>query len=83
MNEIVVSVASDLIPLYEVVDSQGIAIWGGSDGYDAIYYLRRSPAGSRVIATLYDEDGEDAWLVGSPIDITPVVVAALATGEGW
>lgn len=81
-REIIVSTESNLVTLYEVTTLEGIAIWGGSDASDAIFWLRRSPAGSRLIVSLWDEDGEDAWKVGEFVDITGVAAAALAVAHG-
>lgn len=81
-REQVVSTRENYVTLYEITDPQGIAIWGGSDSGEAVYWLtRKSPAGSRVAVSLWDEDGEDTWLVGKPIDITSVFTACL--GRDW
>lgn len=74
-------VPTNLVILYEITDAEGIAIWGGTDPNDALYWFRRkSPSGSRVLVTSYDEDGQDAWPNGDAIDITAIVVAAIAGG---
>jgi hypothetical protein len=65
------------VTFYDVVDSQGIAIWGGGDVTECVRYWRRSPVNSRIFVTSWSEDGEDAALVGEPIDITPLVLAVL------
>ena len=65
------------VTFYEVVDPQGIAIWGGGDVTDCIRYGRNSPIDSRIFVTSWSEDGEDSALVGEPIDITPLVLAVL------
>jgi hypothetical protein len=78
MNEIIVSTESQVRTWYEVVDAADLAIYGGHDAGDAVYWLtRKSPAGSRLLVSKWDEDGEDAWLIGSPIDITSVVSTTL------
>ena len=65
------------VTFYEVVDEQGIAIWGGGDVTDCIRYWRNSPVNSRIFVTSWSEDGEDAALVGEAIDITPLVLAGI------
>ena len=68
---------SSNVTFYDVVDPQGIAIWGGGDTTDCIRYWRNSPIDSRIFVTSWSEDGEDSALVGEPIDITPLVLAVL------
>jgi hypothetical protein len=65
------------VTFYEVVDEQGIAIWGGGDVTECIRYWRNGPINSRIFVTSWSEDGEDAALVGEAIDITPLVLAGI------
>ena len=65
------------VTFYEVVDPQGIAIWGGGDTTECVRYWRNSPVNSRIFVTSWSEDGEDAALVGEAIDITPLVLAGI------
>jgi hypothetical protein len=67
-----------LINFYEVIDSQGIAIWGGGSHSEAVTWLRRSPVNSRLLVSAWDSDLEDARIVGQPIDITKIVYSTLA-----
>jgi hypothetical protein len=69
---------SPLFTFYEVVDSQGIAEWGGNDPVEAVQWLRRSPMDSRLLVSAWDADDEEAMLVGQPMDITKIVLATLA-----
>ena len=63
----------DLINLYEVTDPQGVALWGGNDEAEAVFwYLRGSQAG-RILVSAWDSDEEDAHMIGRPIDITDIV----------
>ena len=80
MNEVISfhPKVSPLFCFYEVVDSQGIAEWGGSDPVEAVKWLRRSPINSRLLVSGWDAEDEDAMLVGQPIDITKIVFATLA-----
>lgn len=81
-KEVVVSTERRVVNLYEVVDTDGIAVWGGTDSGEALFWLRRkAPAGSRIWVSSWDEDGEEAWLEAKPIDITRIVVDAL--GRDW
>ena len=65
------------ITFYEVVDPQGIAIWGGGDTTECVKYWRNSPLNSRIFVTDWTEDGEDATLVGQPIDVTYLILATI------
>ena len=69
---------SPLFTFYEVVDEEGGAIWGGNDPIEAVNGLRRSRMNSRLLVSGWDAEGEDAMLVGQPIDITKIVFATLA-----
>jgi hypothetical protein len=72
---------SDLILLYEVVDEQGRAIWGGEDEAEAIKWLRLNLRdGARMLVSAWDSAEEDAHLVGQSIDITGLVLYAFKEG---
>ena len=68
---------SSNVTFYEVVDPQGIAIWGGGDTTECVRYWRNSPVDSRIFVTSWSEDGEDAALVGEAIDVTYLVLAGI------
>jgi hypothetical protein len=70
---------SPLFTFYEVVESEGGAVWGGNDPIEAVQWLRRSQLNSRLLVSGWDSEGEDAMLVGQPIDITKIVFATLAS----
>jgi hypothetical protein len=70
---------SRLFNFYEVVGEDGSAVWGGNDPTEAIKWVRRSPIGTRLLASGWDSEGEDAHLVGQPLDITKVVYATLGS----
>lgn len=65
------------VTFYEVVDPQGIAIWGGGDTTECVRYWRNSPVNSRIFVTSWSEDGEDSALVGEAIDVTYLVLAGI------
>jgi hypothetical protein len=66
-----------LINLYEVVNAAGTALWGGASAYEAIKELRNSPINCRLLVSAWDSDTEDARLVGQPLDVTQVALAAI------
>jgi hypothetical protein len=69
---------SPIFTFYEVVEGEGQAVWGGNDAIEAVQWLRRSPLNSRLLVSGWDAEGEDAMLVGQPLDITKIVFATLA-----
>ena len=64
---------SDLILFYEVVEPIGGNTWGGESCIEAIRWLNRAPAGSRMLISAWDSDEEDAHLVGQSIDVTNLI----------
>ena len=71
---------SPLILLYEVVDAEGVAEWGGENPEHCMQWLSLAPTNSRVLVSGWESDEEDAHLVGQSLDITKVIFAALAVG---
>jgi len=69
---------SNIINLYEVVDEDGLAIWGGNDTTDAVWWLRKSPLNSRLLVTGWESNEEDAHIVGQSLDITKLVYSVMA-----
>ena len=67
---------SDLILLYEVVDGEGRAEWGGNDPKKCLQWLYLAPTGSRVLVSGWESDDEDAHIVGQSLDITDIIKAA-------
>lgn len=72
---------SPLFTFYEVVEGDGDTRWGGDSPADALTWLKLAPAGSRVLVSAWDAEGEDAHLVGQPIDITDILQSAMEKGE--
>ena len=66
----------DLINLYEIVGEAGEVEWAGESAHEAIKLLRSS-AGKRLLVSAWESDAEDARLIGQPIDVTQVVLAAI------
>ena len=67
---------SDLILLYEVVDEEGRAEWGGNNAEHCMQWLSLAPTGSRVLVSGWESDEEDAHIVGQSLDITDIIKAA-------
>jgi hypothetical protein len=64
---------SDLILLYEVVGEDGHAEWGGNSEREALAWIASSPTAVRILASGWESDDDDAYLVGQPLDITAIV----------
>jgi hypothetical protein len=71
---------SELILLYEVVGTDGNAIWGGEKPDEAMRWLANFPNGTRLLVSGWDSDEEDAHLVGQSIDITEIIQEAKKVG---
>ena len=72
------------ISLYEISDSQDIAIWGGEDPTSALAWYRSAPNGSKIWVSGWLADEEDAKLISEPVEITPIVLATIANCmERW
>ena len=67
---------SSLILLYEVVDSEGVAEWGGERPEEALTWIANSPTAKRILVSGWESDEEDAQLIGQPLDVTDLVKAA-------
>ena len=67
-----------MVILYEVSDTQGIAIWGGENPVEALKWYRNSPTGSKIWVSQWEADEEDAKQVSSQIEITPIVLSTIA-----
>ena len=67
---------SPLILLYEVVDENGNAEWGGNNAEQCMQWLSLAPSNSRVLVSGWESDEEDAHLVGQSLDITDIIKVA-------
>lgn len=67
---------SNLILLYEVVGEDGKPEWGGERAGEALQWIANSPTAARILVSGWDSEGEDAHLVGQPLDITEIVKEA-------
>lgn len=70
---------SDLMNFYEVVGTDGVAIWGGENESEAVIYLRKSPVGSRMLVSGWVSDEEEAQMIVRPLDVTHLVTATIAS----
>ena len=68
--------ATDYVDFYEVVDDQGIAVWGGGRTEEAIAFFRQS-VGNRLYVSQWAESDLDARMIGQAIDITDLITEAI------
>jgi len=66
----------DLINFYEIVGEAGEVEWAGGSAHEAIKLLRSS-AGKRLLVSGWESNEEDARLIGQPLDVTQVALAAI------
>lgn len=70
----------DLINLYEVTDDQGVALWGGNNEGEAIFWYLKGSQTGRILVSAWDSNEEDAYMIGRPVDITDIVTQAYEYG---
>ena len=72
---------ASLINFYEVLDSQGVAVWGGENQNEAIAFFTRDMLNYDIVVTPWHSVAEDARPVGTTSNITALVLAAIASGR--
>ena len=72
---------ASLINFYEVLDTQGVAVWGGENQNEAIAFFTRDMLNREMVVTPWHSNAEDARPVGSSVNITALVLAAIAEGR--
>ena len=73
--------ANNRIVLFEVTDLEGHAMWGGEPPAEAIEWLMQDPNNRRMVATHWFADDETAAPIGEAIDLTRLVLSAIAEGR--
>lgn len=71
-----------LFILYEVIDSEGVTTHEGESASEAVAAFRSAPAGARLLMSGWDTPGEEAILVGQPLDAT-ALIGAVRGGWVW
>ena len=70
------------IVMYEVVGEGERSEFGSENANEVLAWLARQPLGKRVVVTNWFADDEDANPIGESVDITSLVLAAIASGRG-
>ena len=70
------------VNFYEVQDHRGEVEWGGASVTDAIEWFRRGLDRSIYVSVWDEEDIEEPRLLIDKIEVTRLVLAAIASGRG-
>jgi hypothetical protein len=70
------------INFYEVQDTKGDVEWGGASATEAIEWFRRGLDRSIYVSVWDEEDIEEPRLITDKIEVTRLVLSALASGRG-
>ena len=70
------------IVMYEIIGEGDKSEFGSENANEVLAWLSRSPLNKRVVVTNWFADEEDAAPIGESVDITPLVLAAIASGRG-
>ena len=70
------------VNFYEVQDHRGEVEWGGASATDAIEWFRRGLDRSIYVSVWDESDIEEPRLLIDKIEVTKLVLSALASGRG-
>jgi hypothetical protein len=70
------------IVMYEVLDENSRSEYGSERANEAIVWFARNPLNKRLVVTNWFADQEDAAPIGESVDVTALVLAAMAEGRG-
>lgn len=68
--------------IYEILNAEDKSEFGSENANEAIAWLSRNPLNKRIVVTNWFADDDDSAPIGESIDITPVILAAMAEGRG-
>ena len=70
------------VNFYEVQDHKGEVEWGGASATDAVEWFRRGLDRSIYVSVWEEADIEEPRLLIDKIEVTKLVLSALASGRG-
>ena len=70
------------VNFYEVQDHRGEVEWGGASATDAVEWFRRGLDRSIYVSVWDESDIEEPRLLIDKIEVTKLVLSALASGRG-
>ena len=71
-----------LTNFYEVADRKGDTAWGGASESEVVEWFRRGLDRSIYVSVWDEEDIEEPRLLIDKIEVTKLVLSALASGRG-
>jgi hypothetical protein len=70
------------VNFYEVQDRKGDVEWGGASASEAVAWFRRGLDRSIYVSVWDETDIEEPKLITDKIEVTKLVLSALASGRG-
>ena len=70
------------VVMYELLGENDKSEFGSESANETLAWFGRNPLGKRVVVTNWFADEEDANPIGESVDITAIVLAAIASGRG-
>lgn len=70
------------IVMYEVLGADDKSEFGSEKALEAITWFVRDPLNKRVVVTNWFADDNDAAPIGESVDVTSLVLGAIAEGRG-
>lgn len=70
------------VNFYEVMDRKGDVAWGGASQNEAIEWFRRGLDNALFVSVWDEEDIEEPRLITDKIEVSALVLAAIASERG-
>ena len=70
------------VNFYEVADHKGDTVWGGASAMEATTWFRKGLDRSIYVSVWNESDIEEPRLLIDKIEVTRLVLAAIASGRG-
>ena len=70
------------VNFYEVMDRRGDVAWGGASQSEAIEWFRRGLDNALFVSVWDEEDIEEPRLITDKIEVSALVLAAIASERG-
>lgn len=70
------------VNFYEVMDRKGDVAWGGASQSEAIEWFRRGLDNALFVSVWDEEDIEEPRLITDKIEVSALVLAAIASERG-
>jgi len=70
------------IVMFEILGENDKSEFGSENANETIAWFSRDPLNKRIVVTNWFADEEDAAPIGESVDVTALVLAAIASGRG-